>query len=72
MNPFKATGNAIVSIMNTVEALTKLTEDTVQLASNEVAALEEAQQIRLDEVKYERTQLQAERKAKRAAFLQQD
>lgn len=65
MNPFKATGNAIVSIMNTVEALTKLSEDVVQLASNEVAALEEGQQIRLDEVREERQDLKAERKAKR-------
>jgi len=39
-------------------------EDTVQLANNEVANLEQAQQIRLDEVKDERATLKAQRTAK--------
>lgn len=66
MNPFKAIGNTITSLANTIVALSTLAERTVQLASNEVDALEQAQQIRLDEVKHEREILQAKRTAKRA------
>jgi len=65
MNPFKAVGNTITSLANTIVALSTLAERTVQLASNEVDALEAAQQIRLDEVKYEREQLKEQRLAKR-------
>jgi len=66
MNPFKATGNAITSVMNTVESLTRVAEKTINLAENEIDALDAAQQIRLDEVSYERQQLQEARLAKRA------
>ena len=65
MNPFKATGNAITSVMNAIGSLTRVAEKTITLAENEVDALTESQLIRLDEVKYERTQLQVEREAKR-------
>jgi len=65
MNPFKATGNAITSVMNTVESLTRVAEKTINLAENEIDALDAAQQIRLDEVSYERQQLQEARLAKR-------
>jgi hypothetical protein len=65
MNPFKATGNAITSIMNTVESLTRVAEKTITLAENEIDALDEAQQIRLDEVRDEREILKAQRQAKR-------
>lgn len=64
MNPFKATGNAITSVMNTIESLTRVAEKTIKLAENEVDALDEAQQIRLDNVRAEREELKAERKAK--------
>jgi len=56
-----ATAGAFVGIASFVE-------DTVQLANNEVANLEEAQQIRLDEVKDERQVLKAQRTAKAEAL----
>lgn len=40
---------------------------TVKLAENEIDALNEAQQIRLDEVKFEREQAKAKRQAERDA-----
>jgi len=60
MNPFKATGNAITSIMNAVGSLTRVAEKTITLAENEIDALDEAQQIRLDSIRAERTAKQAE------------
>ena len=65
MNPFKATGNAITSVMNAIGSLTRVAEKTITLAENEVDALTEAQLIRLDEVKHEREVLKAEREATR-------
>ena len=54
MNPFKAIGQTITSIANTMVEASNLVEKTIHLASNEVEALEEAQQIRLDDIKFER------------------
>lgn len=65
-NPFKATGNAIVSLMSSVERLTTVIDKTIGLAENEVDALTESQKIRLDEVRFEREELKAQRSAKRA------
>lgn len=65
MNPFTATGNAITSLMASVEGALRVINKTVVLAENEIDALDEAQQIRLDDVKYEREQLKAERAKKR-------
>ncbi len=65
MNPFKATGNAITSLMATIESITRVAEKTITLAENEVDALTEAQLIRLDEVRDEREVLKLERQAKR-------
>ena len=67
MNPFTATGNAVTSVMNSVVTATGLIERTLNLAGNEITALEQAQLIRLDEIKDERDLLQAERQAKREA-----
>lgn len=66
----KRTLSAISSfIVNTAEAA----EDIVQLASNEIAALEEGQQIRLDDVRDEREVLKIKRSAKRKELgLDQD
>lgn len=66
MNPFKAIGLTITSIANTLVKGSGLVEQALDIAGNELTALEEAQQIRLDEVREEREDLKAEREAKRA------
>jgi len=64
INPFTATGRAVTSIMNSLVKATGLVEKTLNLAENEIDALEQGQQIRLDEVRAEREQLKAARRAK--------
>lgn len=65
MNPFKAVGQTITSLANTMVEASNLVEKTIHLAANEVDALEEAQQIRLDEIKFERDTARAARIAAR-------
>lgn len=65
MNPFTAIGKAVTSMANALVKATGLVEKTLNLAENEIDALEQAQQIRLDEVKYEREQAKTQREADR-------
>ena len=61
---FTGLATASVSLTNVVVDGSQLLSDTVNIASNEVASIEEAQQIRLDEIKAERAD---KRKAREAA-----
>lgn len=67
MNPFTAVGQSVVAAANSLVRAMTIIDKVLGLAENEVDALEQGQQIRLDEVKFERKQLQAEREAKRQA-----
>lgn len=68
ISPWQALKRTLTAISSFIVHTAEACEDVVNLASNEIAALEEAQQIRLDEVRDERKVLKAERTAKAEAL----
>lgn len=67
-----STARTISAVSNATVGLAELTEETVDLARNEVANLQEMQQIRLDEVRADRAELAGERSAKLASLLKEN
>jgi len=65
ITPWQAIKRTLSALSSFIVHTAEACEDVVNLASNEIAALEESQQIRLDEVRDEREVLKLERKALR-------
>ncbi len=57
MNPFKAVGTTITNLMSVIDKTSKVLEDVVDLAGNEVNMLSEAQDSRMDTIHFERDEL---------------